>query len=319
MSVVLFAIFYSLAVIVGDVPGGAGAVLDHARAADQLEVVTLAPDGTIFNLPGALVAYGLFAASLFGTGQQAVQRFLSCRDLAGARRAAYTAWAIGTTALFLSLLLGVCLAAWTSLVPGAPPLEEGDRALPAFIGARLPAGVAGLMLAAIFAASMSSLDSAIHSTATAFLVDFVRRFSKRPPTPRAELFWARAATAGFGILATLGALLAAGQSKGILETLVTWLGYFAGPLLGLFLLGIASRRANEVGVLSGVATAFLAVGAAVLLGIPKALGLHSLWLAPFSAAVTLGVGWAASFLRPPPGAGRLEGLTWGCPRAEDSA
>jgi SSS family solute:Na+ symporter len=311
MSVVLFSIFYSLALVVGDVPGGFDAVLDHAQVAGQLEVVTLRPDGTIFNLPGALVAYGLFAASLFGTGQQAVQRFLSCRDLAGARRAAYTAWAVGTSALFLSLLLGVCLSAWAQLAPGAPPLEGGDRALPAFIGARLPAGVAGLMLAAIFAASMSSLDSAIHSTATALLVDFVRRFSKRPPSPRAELFWARAATAGFGVLATAGAVLAAGQPRGVLETLVTWLGYFAGPLFGLFLLGIASRRANEAGVLVGVAAAFLAILGAVLLEAPRKLGVHPLWLAPASAAVTWCVGWVMSLFGPPPGSRQLQGLTWG--------
>jgi len=312
MAVVLFSVFFSLALVSADVPGGLDAILEHARAGDRLDVVNLDTDrSTVLNLTGALVPYAVLACSLFGTGQQSVQRFLSCRDLSSARRAGVTAWAIGSLALFLCLFLGVSLAAWADLAPDAVSLGEGDSVFPAFVGTRLPAGIAGLMLAAVFAASMSSLDSAIHSTSTALLVDFVRRFSRRPPTPRAELFWARAATAGFGVAATVGALYAASRPTGILDTLVTWLGYFAGPLLGLFLLGMCSRRANEAGALVGVGSAFAAVAAAALLGGARPLGFHPLWLAPASALLTLGVGRAASGLGPPPGPDRLRGLALG--------
>lgn len=318
MAVAIFAVAYCLVLVTGDVPGGLGAILDHGQAARQLEPVTVAAQrDTIFNLLGALVPYAVFACSLFGTGQQAVQRFLSCRDLRSARRAALSAWAIGAVALFLTLLLGVCLSAWVDLAPGAQPLAAGDRILPSFIGTRLPAGVAGLLLAAVLGASMSSLDAPIHSVSTAFLVDFVRRFARRPPTPRAELVWARVATAGFGILTTLGALYAASREGGILETLVTWLGYFAGPLLGLFLLGMLSRRANEWGVLAGVLVAFGGIAAAVLFGRQKPLGFHPLWLAPASAAVTVGLGRAASLLWPPPDPLRLRGLVRGMPAPPD--
>jgi SSS family solute:Na+ symporter len=317
MAVALFAVGYCLLLVAGDVPGGFGAILDHARAKGQLEVLTLAADRrTPLNLLGALVPYGVLACSLFGTGQQAVQRFLACRDLRSARRAAITAWAIGAVAVFLTLLLGVCLGAWIDLVPGVA-LPKGDKVLPSFIGTRLPAGIAGLLLAAVLGASMSSLDTPIHSTSTAFLVDFVRRFSRRPLTPKAELFWARVATVAFGEVAIAGALYAAGQEKGILQTLVTWLGYFAGPLLGLFLLGMLSRRANERGALVGVAVAFAGLAEAVLRRGDRPWGFHPLWLAPASAAVTGGMGWAASLLWPPPGPLRLRGLVRGHPAPPD--
>lgn len=314
MAVALFAVVYCLVLVAGDVPGGFGAILDHARAEGQLEPVTLAPDrGTPLNLLGALVPYAVLACSLFGTGQQAVQRFLSCKDLASARRAAISAWAIGAVAVSLTLFLGVSLGAWIDLVPGAK-LPKGDEVLPAFIGTRLPAGVAGLLLAAVLGASMSSLDTPIHSTSTAFLVDFVRRFSRRPLSPEAELRWARVATVAFGLVAIAGALYAAGRKEGILDTLVTWLGYFAGPLLGLFLLGMLSRRANEAGALVGVGVAFAALAAAHSYGIPW--GFHRLWLAPALAATTAGVGWTASHRWPPPDPLRLRGLVRGSPAAQ---
>jgi len=319
MVVVLFAVFFSLALVDHDVPGGLGAILRHAHAEGQLAVVSFAGErGSIFNVPGALVAYGVLACSIFGTNQQSVQRFLSCRDLRSARRAAFVAWGIGTLALLLTLFLGISLAAWVELAPGAAKLGEGDGVFPAFIGSRLPEGIAGLMLAAVFAASMSSIDSAIHSTSTAFLVDFVRRFARRPPSPRAELLWAQVATVVMGVLATLGAFYAAaqieeGKGGGILETLVTWLGYFAGPLLGLFLLGMLSRRANEGGSLVGVGVAFLGLVAVVLTKGERPWGWHPLWLAPASAAVTGGIGWAASLLWPPPDPLHLRGLVLGRP------
>lgn len=315
MAVAIFAVAYCLVVVTGDVPGGLSAILEHADGKGQLEAATLDWDrGTPLNLLGALVPYAVLACSLFGTGQQAVQRFLACKDLRSARRAAISAWAVGAVAVSLTLFLGVCLGAWSDLVPGAA-LPKGDEVLPSFIDARLPAGIAGLLLACVLGASMASLDSPIHSTSTAVLVDFVRRFARHPPDAKAELFWARFAVVAFGLAAAAGALYASTLAEGILDNLVRWLGYFAGPLLGLFLLGMLSRRANEPGALAGVAAAFVLLGAGIGCGVPW--GFHPLWLAPASAAATAGVGWAASLLRPPPDPLRLRGLVRGNPGPPD--
>ncbi|MEM8882654.1 MAG: sodium/solute symporter [Planctomycetota bacterium] len=289
-AVIVGGVLACLFVVLGDVPGGVSAALDHARANERLEAVTLTFDPkSPFNLVASVIPYMVLALSLFGTGQQAVQRFLSCEDLPSARRAAFTGWLAGTIALAMTLVLGVALSAWSELAPAAEgfTVEKGDEALPRFLVARLPPGLAGLMLAAIFAASMSSLDSAIHSMSTSFLVDIVRRPSLR---------LARLMTVVVGFVATFGALAAARSESGLLVTMVTWLAYFAGPMLGLFLVGMLSKRPRErhalLGVAAGIAMVF------VLAQFTAVLPFHRLWLCPIATLTTLLTGWAASLGRP---------------------
>ena len=131
-----------------------------------------------------------------------------------------------------------------------------------------------------------------------------------------ELRFAREMTLLFGLVATHGAIVAAQAQTTLLETLVTWLGYFAGPLLGLFLLGMLTRRANEFGALVGTGVAILFVLALAWAwtgpesGTPyKPWGFHRLWFAPFSCALTIVLGFLASLLRPPPSKEQLHGLT----------
>ncbi len=317
-AVVVVSVVASLALLASDVPGGLTAILHDAHAAGRLAPVAFRVDfATPFNLTGALIAYGTLALSVAGTNQQAVQRYLACRDAAAARRAAFLGWAIGCAAVALTLFLGVCLGAWAAATPEGAPVAQavaasgGDAALPAFIAHRLPAGLSGLLVAAVFAASMSSMDSAIHSMSTATLVDFVRRFARRPRSDAQDLRLARTLTVVFGAVATGLAVFAAREETLLLDQLLTWLGYVAGPLLGLFLLGLLSRRASETAALAGVLVACAGVAAAVLLGVPARLGAHPLWLAPASCAVTLLVGFACATWGAPAEALRVAGLTLG--------
>ncbi len=318
LSVVVLGVLVSVVIVSSDVVGGAGAVWSHAAAEGRLEAVsTDLTFATPFTLVGALLAYGVLALSVAGTNQQAVQRYLACTDVHAARRAAFLGWGIGFFAVALTLFLGVAIHAWSDLSPAAERFtaamaEEGrtnDSALPLFILHRLPAGISGLLVAAIFAASMSSMDSAIHSMSTATLVDFVRRFRARPMEARSELRLARLLTAVFGVLAILAALLAATAARGLLDTLITWLGYFAGPLLGLFGLGVLTRRTNEAGALIGTALGAGLVAGAVALELPARWAFHPLWLAPVALLTTLVGGFVAGLAFPPPQASQVEGLT----------
>ena len=281
-GVIVFGVIATLVLIVGDVPGGFGAIWEHASGHDHLNAISLSVDmKSPFNLLGSVVPYMILALSLFGTGQQSVQRFLSCPDLRSARRAALTGWLAGTIALSLCLVLGVSLFAWQSLAAAAEgfPVDPGDTVLPEFLVHRMPPGLAGLMLAAVFAASMSSLDSAVHSMSTCFMVDILRR---------RELKWARTTTVVVGVVATAGALVASRADTTLVETMATWLVYFAGPLLGLFLLGICTRRVRENAALIGIA-----VGAIVVVALfwnRADLPFHKLWIGPISLAATFGVG-----------------------------
>jgi len=276
-AVIVIAVVATLVIVAGDIPGGLDAAWDFAARNDKLEAVSFEMNmKSPFNLLGAVVPYMVLALALFGTGQQAVQRYLSCKDLRSARRAALTGWLAGTIALAVTLALGVCLSAWQSLATeGAGFTATGDDALPQFLVSRMPVGLAGLMFAAIFAAAMSSLDSAIHSMSTCFLVDIVRR---------RDLRLARLTTVGIGILATLGALAASNTSTSLLETMALWLIYFAGPLLGLFLLGMTTRRPTQRDALIGVGAGALLVVA--LFWNRADLPFHKLWIGPFSLALT---------------------------------
>ncbi len=300
LGVVIVGVVISIAIVAGDVPGGLGTVLADASEAGRLEVFSLEFDAkSIFNLPGTLIAYGVLALSIAGTNQQAVQRYACCKDLASARRAALLGWTVGAVAVGLTLFLGVSLWSYTQHVPGVlDPELTGDAVLPAFVAARLPAGVAGLIVAAIFAASMSSLDSAIHSLSTATLVDFVRRFRTEPLSTEHELRLARLLTIEFGLLAAFGAVYAAAADTGLLNLLIRWLGYFAGPLLGLFLLGMLTKRVGERAALAGTVIAAVVVLIAVQLEVPREWAFHALWLAPVGCAITFGAGCLGSALTP---------------------
>ena len=296
MVVVVLGVGAAFAVMASDVDGGLGTLLVHARDAGRLECIAWPEEGRffkdLFTVPGAVLAYGVLAMSMFGTGQQQVQRYAACRDLRAARRAAFVAPLAGTLVLGLCLLLGATLASWSEITGTA--LIDGDdvKVLPAFVAGHLPAGLRGLLLAAIVAAAMSSIDSAVHSMSTAVIVDFYRPLRGRASAPNtaSELRLARILTAMFGVAAVAGAMLAGQGDATLLDKLVTWLGYPAGPLLGLFLLGMLTRSVGEVAALAGVAAGVELVVLAVGLDLPVRWGFHPLWLCPAACVVTVLVG-----------------------------
>ncbi len=292
VCVILAALVACLLLVASDLPGGFSQGVELAVQADKLDLLPERTWKQAFSLPWILLAYGVLSLQVAGTNQQAVQRYLACEDLHTARKAAMTGWGIGALTLGLSVFLGVMIGAWSSQFPDIlPKTQGGDEVMAGFILQRLPPGLSGLLVAAIFAAAMSSLDSAIHSVSTAVSVDFLRRFGRKR-SPASELSLARVFTLLFGLAALGIALLAAAQSnnKGLLETMINWLGYFAGPFVGLFVLAMLPWRCPEWGAVSAVLLAFAASGLVVASAWWKAAEIHALWLAPASLLLTLVLG-----------------------------
>ncbi len=301
--VIIVAVVASLALVASDLPSVEEAVT-HAAETGRLDVFRDKPWNTGFSLPWILVAYGVLSLQVAGTNQQAVQRYLACADLRAARKAAMTGWAVGAVVVVLTLVLGVAIQAWHAVLPEALPGDlKGDQVIAAFIERRLPPGLAGLLIAAIFAASMSSLDSAIHSLSTALTVDFLRRFGRNQDRRR-ELVRARFATVVFGLVALGVAIYTARapDARGLLEDMIVWLGYFAGPFVGLFLLAMTTRRVSQAGACGAVLAAFAAQAACVGWDLPARLalegGLHRLWYAPASLLLTLLLGLLSGLVWP---------------------
>jgi Na+/proline symporter len=185
--------------------------------------------------------------------QAVVQRYLTTPDEKSARRAIWTGGLLAIPASVLFFGLGTLLWAFYRANPESlQPLTAIDQILPWFIVNELPAGVSGLIIAAIFAAAMSSIDSSMNSVSTAFTTDFYRRF--RPDiTDHAALRMARWVTAIFGVVGTAAAIfIATLDIQSVLDLWFKVLGLFASGLCGLFFLGILTRRPGTSAAIAGL-------------------------------------------------------------------
>ncbi|MFQ6130522.1 MAG: sodium/solute symporter [Armatimonadota bacterium] len=248
------------------------------------------------NLLGNLVPYT--------TDQTVVQRYLTTRDEKQAARSIWTnaVLAIPASALFFGL--GTALFAFYRARPELlNPALKTDAIFPWFVAQQLPAGVSGLVIAGVFAASMSSLDSSMNSVSAAMVTDFYRRFSLMA-SEHSCLKLARWLTAILGVVATGAAILIAWYDMGSLwDLFIKVLGLFGGSLAGLFILGIFTRRARGHGALVGAVAS-----AVVLFLVQRHTQIHFFLYAAVGIFTCVAVGYVVSMVLP--GDGRsLEGLT----------
>jgi solute:Na+ symporter, SSS family len=256
MSVGILA---SMAVVVLGTPGGWGEAFAEAGALDKLKVIHLEEPLGRTGLPTAVFGYGLLALSLFGTNQQPVQRYMTVKDPRDAQRALLLGVGTGAIGVLLSLLLGVFLFIFYRHHPGLLPAElSPDQVMPHFVSTQVPPILTGLLVAAVFAAAMSSLDSALNSLSAALTTDFLARF--RPETSQKKrLAFAKVVVVTAGILGIGIGIYSSRAEASLIDLILTFMGYFAGGLLGLFLLGMLTRRANGHGAFAGAVTGTLIV------------------------------------------------------------
>ena len=138
------------------------------------------------------------------------------------------------------------------------PKDLGDDALPHFIRNRLRYGLAGLLIAALFAAAMSSIDTSLNSSATVILSDIYKRYVNPGAGDRASMRVLYAATFALGAVGTVSALGMIG-AESVLEIWWKISGTLAGALLGLFLLGLIARRAGNVAAATGVVIGLIVI------------------------------------------------------------
>ncbi len=214
----------------------------------------------IFVVGGVFQAFQSFAIS-----QSAVQRYLLARTDREARRSAIAGVLSCIPVWLLFMFLGACLWAFYQLGGNSVPAEVvavKDNILPYFIKTELPHGIIGLMLAALVAAAMSSLDSDLNSVAAVVVQNFYRRFRPRS-TDRQQLAVGRSSVVVVG----LASILMAQQWIGIesfVEFGVGLASVFSGGMVGLFGLGVLFRRATATGAYAGIAACVLLTGWATL-------------------------------------------------------
>src|SRR5690348_9412180 len=288
--------------------GGMGA---FGRAWDQgkLVVFDFRPSFTIlYTFWGGLVGGALIAGASHGTDHLIVQRLLAARGLRDAQRAL-----IGS-GVFIIFQIGLFLLVGTSLwLAGADDLRmRGDAIYPTFVITQLPAGLAGLVVAGILAAAMSSHASAVNSLASASTHDFYAPLTGRhDPT---HLLWVgRWLTLFWTAVLVAGAMAFRDQNTPVVQlalsiTSVTW-----GSLLGTYVLGGLWRRARQRDVIVAMVVGVLIMTPIVLPAVIPTFperwrwlpGLAWPWYVPLGTAVTVVVGMASSLV------GRADGRTGG--------
>ncbi len=233
------------------VPGGWSGILADARAAGKLRVVSWSIDLRLpFTFWAGLIGGCFLTMASHGTDQLLVQRLLACRDARESRRAVIFSGFVVLVQFVLFLWIGLMLHAYYADRP-VPPMGTTDEIFPAFIVRTLPHGVAGLVIAAIFAAAMSTLSGSINSLASTTVLDFYQPLSGRRLEDHRLLTLSRWLTAAWGTLLIAIAIAARGWGS-VFTAGLTIASIVYGPMLGAFLLGVLTRSTTESAVIGGI-------------------------------------------------------------------
>jgi SSS family transporter len=292
-----------------EVPGGLPGILRQAASHDHIQIDARF-DLYAMCAPAVFISFFLQMMQDYGTDQITVQRLLSIRRKSGLLKAvcfnALTDSFIITVLLFIGLGIFVFYQQAPGLLPDGLP---ADRVFPFFIMQQLPNGISGLLIAAIFAAAMSSMDSGLNSVTTVLVSDMIRPFRRHAAGEQHDVRLSRYITLVIGAVTTGVAFYIARSGNGIIENFATFMSLFNAPVLALFLLGMLTVRGRFTVWCISVLPA---VGVTLLL--QHGTRVNWVYYFPVSFAVSFGVSWMGSMLLPEP-EDRREYTVWRARRA----
>ena len=244
----LFCICY----VIFDVDVGMEAFINLSVADNKFSLGNLGFDVTTLGLWVVIIGNIFNRLSALTSDQSVVQRYLTTKNKKESNKALWAnVWASIPWAILIYALGTALFVFYKSHPERLDPVMATDGILPFFIMQNLPPGISGLVVAGIFAAAMSSLDSSMHSVATVVMTDFYGKRSIKL-SERERLKYARRITAIFGLIGTVMAiLLLFFNIQSMFDLIVRFAGLFGGAMAGLFVLGIFSKRASGIGALSG--------------------------------------------------------------------
>ena len=271
------------------VPGGWPAIHSLAASTGKLQVFDFTLDfWNPYTFWAGLLGGAFITTATHGTDQLFVQRLLAARN----QRQSTIALLASGGAIFvqfaLFLLVGLMLFAFYR-VPSAA-FGKSDRIYPMFIVSQLPHGISGLLIAAILAAAMSNLSASLNSLASTSIIDF---YLRRNPQidDRKRIFLSRMATLFWGLVLFTLAVISLQKVGRVVEVGLQILSASYGSLLGVFLLGVLTKRANQNGAIAGMLCGFI-TGLYLWLG----TRVPFTWWITIETCVTFAVGYAASLL-----------------------
>jgi SSS family solute:Na+ symporter len=244
-------------------PEGPGQVFQIAAEHNKFSLGSLSP--TLYKSTfWVVLIYGLFInLQNFGIDQSYVQRYATARSDREAGRSVWLGALLYLPVSAILFFIGTCLFAFYTAQPELlPELATGaikaDKVFPHFIVTQLPVGATGLLIAAVMAAAMSSVDSSLNCSATLILCDIYKRYFRPDAGERESMKVLYITTLVWGAVGTVVAL-AMIQVQSALDAWWKLAGIFSGGMLGLFLLGMISRRAKNTAAVSGVLTGVVVI------------------------------------------------------------
>jgi len=269
------------------VPGGWPAIHAAATAAGKLRVFDFTPNFWMPYTFWAGIAGGAFLTTAsHGTDQLIVQRLLAARSQ---KQSVTALLSSGVAIMFqfaLFLILGIML--WAFYHVPSTHFGRADRIYPTFIVSQMPHGISGLLIAAILAAAMSNLSAALNSLSSSSIMDFYVHF--RPHTnERTRMRLSRLSTLFWALLLFGLAVLALHKVGRVIEVGLQVASVAYGALLGVFLLGVLTERANPNGAALGMLSGFV-----VEIYLWWFTAVPWTWWVLIGTVVTFGVGYAAS-------------------------
>lgn len=288
----------SFFVILKQIPGGWAHVSDLAAAAHKFQVFDFRFSWTpeffsrSYSFWAGLIGGCFLTTASHGTEQLLVQRLLAAKTERESRAALFTSWIVIFFQFSLFLFIGLMLYVHYSDQHLAAP-KPADRLYPEFIWHNLPPGISGLVIAAILAAGMSNLSAALNALASTTIMDFYRPYSLKRARPRTEsqfLTLAKWATVGWGVILFLVGLVARNWGS-VLEAGLSIASILYGSLLGVFLLGLLTKRVQE-----NAAMVAMLAGLLTMLAVKEFTHIAFTWYVLIGTSVTFASGLAASYI-----------------------
>lgn len=313
-DVMQFTVLFSGLVTVGwlsvsRVPGGLMGVLHTSAAAGRFHLFNFSTDPTqLTTIWATVIGGGFMVLSTLGTDQAYLQRYFTTRNLREGRLSILMDAIIVVPVSLLLYLVGPVLFSFYHFYPKRlQGLPVYDAILPFFVIHELGGALSGLVIASIFAASMAVMSAGINSLTTATTVDLYQRLLRPGSTDAERVRAGRFGTVAWGAVCTIGALFA-GRLGPIVNAFNMINSFLGGPILGIFLLGMLTRRTNGTAAVMAGAT-----GLTVVLAFAWATKISFFYYALIGVTVTFTCGWMLGRLLRAPKEAEISGLVRGLP------
>ena len=286
MFIIWLGVILAIVLPVFMADGGLGAIVENAVSNNMITGLDFSFSlKNPYSFWGGLLGSGFLYITYLGTDQSQIQRVLTAKSIRETKLSLSLAGFIVPIQTLLFLVAGICL--FTAF--GGQTFENSDYVMLTFITQYLPVGVAGLVTAGVFAAGMSSVDSALNALATVATTDFYKKW--KPEADDAQcLKVSRYMTLFFGVFATVAALFLGGL--GSILDLINVIGPLFYPcMLSAFTLAVFCKKGNEKGCITAIVT-----GLVVDVFMWRCTDIGSLWWNFFGFVVAFAAGYLVSIL-----------------------